>query len=337
MAADDNRPAVTENQTPTVAPPPATPVAKGDVRYTLSRTHPPTAHVSPGERVLVETELNIGDHLRTRGEQFEAGMAVPPYLNGATGPIHVNGASTDHVLVCEIEAMELIPPGFTALAPGLWPFAEGTAERPPGGIANRVVDVRDGNVVWDESTLIPVRPMVGVLGTAPALESISTMDCGPHGGNLDVQEFGPGTRVLLPVAVDGALLFVGDCHAVQGDGELSGFGAIEIRSKVTMRVDLAPRPAGMRWPRFDDGGHIGVVACGRPLEDAFRTAVEELATWLSEDYGYSLPDAVLLLGQVARARGTQIVNPHFTYVCKIEKRYLQAQAGIMGGGDATGP
>ena len=59
----------------------------------------------------------------------------------------------------------------------------------------------------------------------PGLEAISTMDCGPHGGNLDVQEFAPGTRVFLPVAVDGALLFVGDCHAVQGDGELAGFGA----------------------------------------------------------------------------------------------------------------
>ena len=214
---------------------------KGEVHHTLSPAHAPTARLDPGEQLTVETELNIGDHLRDLGDEFDLSMVVVPFLNGATGPIYVHGADTSHVLVCDIEAMELIPPGFTALAPGLWPFAEG-AEEPRGGAAHRVVDVRDGQVMWDESTLIPVRPMVGVLGTAPALEAISTMDCGPHGGNLDVQEFAPGTRVFLPVAVEGALLYVGDCHAVQGDGELCGFGAIEIRSRVTIRVDLAPRP-----------------------------------------------------------------------------------------------
>jgi amidase len=295
---------------------------KGDVHHTLAPTHPPTARVDPGERLLVETELNIGDHLEDLHDEFDITMAQAPFLNGATGPIYVRGANAAHVLVCDIEAMELIPPGFTALAPGLWPFAE-EGPTPAGGAAHRVVDVRGGYVIWDERTRIPIRPMVGVLGTAPALEAISTMDCGPHGGNLDVQEFAPGTRVFLPVAVDGALLYVGDCHAVQGDGELSGFGAIEIRSRVRIRVDIAPRPASMRWPRFEDVEHIGVVACARPLEDAFRLAVRELASWLAEYFGFSLADAVLLLGQVAEARCTQMVNPHFTYVCKIAKRYLE--------------
>jgi amidase len=305
--------------------PPALLVESGVVHHTLSPTHAPTAYVDPGERLLVETELNIGKHLEHLDDQFDIAMAAAPFLNGATGPIYVRGAGPGHVLVCEIEDMELIPPGFTALAPGLWPFAE-TKDPPPGGVANRVVDVRDGYVNWDEHTQIPVQPMVGVLGTAPALEAISTMDCGPHGGNLDVQEFAPGTRVLLPVAVEGALLYIGDCHAVQGDGELSGFGAIEIRSRVSIRVDIAPRPASMSWPRFEDEEYIGTVACARPLEDAFRLAVKELAGWMAEDYGYSLADAVLLLGQVACARCTQMVNPHFTYVCKIPKRYLSLQS-----------
>ncbi len=300
-------------------------VESGAVHHTLSPIHAPTAHVDPGELLLVETELNIGKHLEHLDDEFDISMAAAPFLNGATGPIHVRGAEPEHVLVCDIEDMELIPPGFTALAPGLWPFAE-TKDPPPGGVANRVVDVRDGHVIWDERTQIPVQPMVGVLGTAPALEAISTMDCGPHGGNLDVQEFAPGTRVLLPVAVEGALLYVGDCHAVQGDGELSGFGAIEIRSRVSIRVDIAQRPPSMSWPRFEDDGYIGTVACARPLEDAFRLAVKELAGWMAEDYGYSLADAVLLLGQVAQARCTQMVNPHYTYVCKIPKRYLRLQS-----------
>lgn len=296
-------------------------VERGCVRHTLSPAHPPTVTVDPGDRLRVETELNIGDHLHGLGDTFDLSMAAAPFLNGATGPIGVRGATAAHVLICDIEEMELIPPGFTALAPGLWPHLDrnrGHGAPEP----HRVVDVRDGHVIWDERVRIPIRPMVGVLGTAPALEAISTMDCGPHGGNLDVQELGPGARVYLPVAVDGALLFLGDCHAVQGDGELCGFGAIEIRSQVTIRLDLAPRPATMRWPRFEDESHIGTVACARPLEDAFRLAAWDLAEWLADDYGFSVADAMMLLGQVAEARCTQLVNPHFTYVCKIAKRYL---------------
>jgi amidase len=305
-------------------------VAKGSVHHTLAATHPATVSVDPGERLRVETELNIGDHLHNLGDAFDISMAAAPFLNGATGPIHVRGATCAHVLVCDIEAMELTPPGFTALAPGLWPFTEEPRDRGTQ-VPHRVLDLNDGHVVWDEHIRIPVRPMVGVLGTAPALEAISTMDCGPHGGNLDVQEFGPGARIYLPVAVDGALLFVGDCHAVQGDGELCGFGAVEIRSHVTIRVDIAPRAARMRWPRFEDREHIGTVACGRPLEDAFRYAVVDLAHWLADDYGFALSDAMLLLGQVAEARCTQLVNPHYTYLCKIAKRYLPSEPGGSNG------
>jgi amidase len=313
-------------ETDVVAPAPSEPLlnlAKGTVHHTLAAGHPPVLSIDPGQRLRVETELNIGDHLHDLDDEFDISMAAKPFLNGATGPIHVRGSTCADVLLVEIEQMELVPPGFSAIAPGLWPFVEQSIPR-DGPVPHRVVDVRDGNVIWDERIHIPIRPMVGVLGTAPALEAVSTMDCGPHGGNLDVQEFGPGARIFLPVAVDGALLYIGDCHAVQGDGELCGFGAVEIRSHVTMRVDLASRPAQMRWPRFEDQDHIGAVACGRPLEEAFREAVQELAHWLAQDFGFSLADAVLLLGQVAEARCTQLVNPHYTYVCKIAKRYLGA-------------
>jgi amidase len=308
----------TAEQLPVSMPAPVQ-VSKGTVHHTLSAAHAPTASVEPGARVRVETELNIGDHIRELGDTFDLSMAAAPFLNGVTGPIEVNGATCAHVLVCDIEQMELVPPGFTAIAPGLWPFLDHDHGAPP---AHKVVDVRDGHVIWDEQIRIPVRPMVGVLGTAPALEAISTMDCGPHGGNLDVQELGPGARVYLPVAVNGALLFVGDCHAVQGDGELCGFGATEIRSQVTIQIDIAPRPTEMCWPRFENSSHIGAIACGRPLEDAFRLAARELVQWLSEDFGFGPADAMLLLGQVAEARCTQLVNPHYTYVCKIDKRYL---------------
>jgi acetamidase/formamidase len=78
----------------------------------------------------------------------------------------------------------------------------------------------------------------------------------------------------------------------------------------------------MRWPRLETESHIGAVGCARPLEDAFRIAVRELVAWMQADYGMTLEEAVLLLGQVAEARATQIVNPKYTYIVKIARRWL---------------
>ncbi len=292
--------------------------------YTLGPHHAPVLTVDPGDRVRIETELNIGDVLHRVGDRFSADMVLRDRINPATGPIAIRGAVPGQVVVCDIEEMELHGPGFTALVPGFSPFVDWIRER-EFGVHARVVEIReDGYVDWPGGLSLPVAPMVGVIGCAPASESVGTADNGPHGGNLDVQEMGPGCRVYLPVGVDGALFALGDCHARQGDGELCGIGAIECRTHTTVRLDLAARPPEMRWPRLETRTHIGTVACARPLEDAFRLAAAELVAWLSADFGLTSAEAVLLLGQVAEARATQIVNPKYTYVVKIAKRWLGA-------------
>jgi acetamidase/formamidase len=297
--------------------------------YTLGPGAVPIATVDPGAVVRFGTELNIGDWLHDDGDSFDVSMVQPPYLNPATGPVYVNGASAGDMVACSILEMEVISPGLTALVPRLSPFPDWIRER-EWGVVSRVVPLsRDGVVLGDR--VLPLRPMVGVIGCSPLIESVSTVDNGPHGGNLDVQEFGPGCTVMLPVFVDGALFCLGDCHALQGDGELCGVGGIECRTYTTVRLEVSARPPEMRWPRFVDETHIGVVACARPLEDAFRLAVRELVAWMVASYGFaSEADALLLLGQVAEARATQIVNPKFTYLVKIDKRWL-----VSGAADAV--
>ena len=289
--------------------------------YTLSPHHAPVLSVDPGTRIRVETELNLGDVLHEPGDPFAAEMVAPPYLNPANGPIEIRGATRAHVVVCEIEQIELRSTGVTALVPRNTPFPDWIRER-EFGVHSEVVEIADGVIHWPGGLKLPVEPMVGVIGCAPLLEAVSTIDNGPHGGNLDVQEIGPGCRVILPVEVDGALFALGDCHARQGDGELCGLGAIECRTYTTIRLDLAPRPAEMRWPRLETATHLCAVACARPLEDAFRLAVRELVAWMVADHGFTTESAVLLLGQVAEARATQIVNPKYSYIVKIAKRWL---------------
>jgi amidase len=291
------------------------------LRHTRGPQHPPILSVEPGTRVRIETELNLGDVLHADDDEFTLDMVKPPYLNPATGPIEIRGATPDHVVVCDIEAIEVLSPGVTALVPRNTPFPDWLREREFGVHAN-VVPIADGVIEWPGGLRLPVEPMVGVIGTAPLLDAVSTVDNGPHGGNLDVQEIAPGCRVFLPIAVDGALFALGDCHARQGDGELCGVGGIECRTHTTVRLDLVPRPPEMRWPRLENDTHICAVGCARPLEDAFRIAVRELVAWMVSDYGFTTADAVLLLGQVAEARATQIVNPKYTYIVKIAKRWL---------------
>ncbi|MCI0439522.1 MAG: acetamidase/formamidase family protein, partial [Chloroflexi bacterium] len=124
------------------------------------------------------------------------------------------------------------------------------------------------------------------------------------------------------VSVPGALLHIGDMHARQGDGEICGAGGIEAGGRARIRCELTERPKNMTWPRITNDTHIMTAAMARPAEDAFRTALSEMILWLEEDYGFTRGEAYLFLGQVLEARCTQFVNPTFSYVCKVNKRWL---------------
>jgi amidase len=164
--------------------------------------------------------------------------------------------------------------------------------------------------------------MIGVIGVAPVAGGTLTVDNGTHGGNLDIQEVTNGNRIMFPVFHEGAYLYFGDVHALQGDAECNGMGAIEIRGHLKLKVDLVRAPSRMTWPRIETPTHICTVGCARPLDDALRIAFEEMIYWLEEGYGIPGAEAYMLLGQIAEARCTQMVNPKFTYVCKVDKRYL---------------
>ena len=122
------------------------------------------------------------------------------------------------------------------------------------------------------------------------------------------------------VMAEGALLFVGDCHATQGDGELSGV-AVEQRATVTLQVDLIKNWA-FAWPRLETADFIMTIGSARPLEDAARIAYRELVRWMSADYGFDEIDAYMLLSQAGRIRLGNMVDPKYTMGASILKKYL---------------
>lgn len=296
----------------------------GNIKYALSGDDAFVASVSPGEIFTVECAINVNDGtIRHLGQQLTPADVTLPFVNGATGPIEVKGAKPGDMLTVEILDMTLMGLGFTALWPGIGMFPDWVRHK-EFGIQTRVVEVKDGLVHWSENVKLPVRPMIGVIGVAPVHGAVLTVDNGTHGGNLDIQEMTSGNSVMLRVHKDGAHLFLGDCHAIQGDGEANGMGAIEIAADLKVRVGLSPAPERLVWPRIETSSHLCATGCARPLEDAMRIAFEEMVYWMEEAYAVPAAEGYMLLGQIAEARCTQVVNPKYTYICKVPKAILSA-------------
>ncbi|MFM9974035.1 MAG: acetamidase/formamidase family protein [Beijerinckiaceae bacterium] len=296
---------------------------QGNIKYALSGNDPFVASVDPGQTFTVECAININDGtIRHIGQQLTAADVTLPFVNGAAGPIEIRGAKPGDMLTVEILDMKLEGLGFTALWPGIGMFPD-WVRRLEFGLHTRVVEVSGGVVHWSDKVKIPVRPMIGVMGVAPVHGAVLTVDNGPHGGNLDVQEITIGNKVMLRVQKDGAHFFAGDCHAVQGDGECNGMGAIEIAAVLTLSAHLAPAPGRLNHPRIETPTHICTLGCARPLEDAMRIAFEEMVYWLEDEWNIPAPEAYMLLGQIAEARCTQVVNPKYTYICKVDKGILK--------------
>ena len=153
--------------------------------------------------------------------------------------------------------------------------------------------VRDGWVYFSDRIKFPVRPMIGVIGTAPAGEGIATAFPGPHGGNMDNRYVTTGATVHLPVAVPGALLGLGDVHASMGDGEIS-MVAVEIAAEVTVRVDLA-RGAAVPRPWIETAAAWVTTGDAPETADALRIAAEGMASLLQERLDLSFDDAYMLM------------------------------------------
>lgn len=298
-------------------------IEKRDLKYLLDAVQTPIDEISTGQEVTIECEINCNGGVITSIDSVVRHQdIVYPYVNPLTGPITVKGAKKGQVLSVKILSMDLDPLGYSGLDPTAGLFPNMIWGDQAGYPMTRVMKIEDNIIHWDDTRRIPIAPMIGVLGVAPAFDNHMSIDNGMHGGNLDVQEIGEGAVVHLPINHDGALLYIGDCHARQGDGEISGMGPVEVAARVTLVVETRDRPKRMTWPRFETATHIGTIACAKPLEDAMRLSYREMIYWLADEYGLTEPDAYMFLGTVAEGRATQLANPKSTYVCKVAKHLV---------------
>jgi acetamidase/formamidase len=302
------------------SPPPHTFVPD---RYytTFSAAHPPALRIKPGDRVVTKTVDAGGVDWNDK--------AVTTGPNPQTGPFYVEGAEPGDMLVVTISKLETNRT--TAYSSSL--LAPYTVD--PSSLISRVdreprrvtwlIDKAKGVARLDAKDIaameLPLRPMLGCLGVAPARrEAIATTTPGNFGGNMDYAGLNAGVKMMLPVFAPGALLFVGDGHARQGEGEVVGTG-LETSLDVEFTVDLVKKKM-LAWPRLENDTHLMVLGSARPLLEALQHATSELQRWLVADYKLSERAAALLMGQAMEYEIANIVDPNFTVVAKIRKATL---------------
>jgi acetamidase/formamidase len=168
---------------------------------------------------------------------------------------------------------------------------------------------------------VSMQPMLGCVGVAPpASQSFRSGWLGSWGGNMDYNGLREGTTVYLPVYQEGALLFVGDGHAVEGDGELNG-DALETSMDVEFTVNLI-RGQSTQGPRFENDGYLMASGIAGSLQEALQQATTELARWLERDYKLSANESNVVLGTSIRYEIAEVVDPQVHIVAKVSKAVL---------------
>jgi amidase len=275
--------------------------------YALDASLEPLLRVAPAESFTVETEDASSGHLTGRDrpptpENTPYVRYTPAKANPVGGPVFVEGVRAGDRVKVEILAIDLAPWGVAYNQPPYSPLG-GSTDWPEAGEYFTVgVEQRNGEAVVSERLRWPLAPMIGTLACAPEWEVRSSgSGQGPWGGNLDVADYRAGATVTLSAYHDGGLLFVGDVHGCQGDGEYFGT-ADESRAEVVLSAWPAtgePLPA----PRVETDERIIALGIDKPLEAAAWAAARHLMDWLVEEFGYSRREAYLSVG----------LNPDFRF------------------------
>jgi len=271
------------------------------VSYVFSREVEPATTVKPGETVVFET-------LDARGARSIPGQPyVPPpprpfeRSNPVTGPVYVEGAKPGDVLAVEVKSIETGEWGYVSAKPTVGVLKDLVRE----SIA-RAVRVHGGIIHFRENVALPVRPMIGTIGVAPAEGAIHTIHPGRHGGNMDCNDVRAGSTVYLPVFVEGALFALGDVHASMGDGETSG-GGLDISADVEVKISLL-KGRRIHRPMIKVDGFFVYTYNAGGLKAAVRGVVEEAVKHLSSKLGLSIEDAIMLVSTAGDVMISQACN-----------------------------
>lgn len=293
-----------------------------------------------------------GDTVRTRTIDAdgvdEHGIRRTLFINPQTGPFHVEGAMPGDTLAVHFKRIRLNRDSAnmfssSVVAQALDPSYVRNQKDAAQLDSTWRLDAAKGTAILAHPSdklknfTIELQPMLGGVGVAPPNgQAIATFDLGVFGGNLDYQQIREGVTVYLPVFTPGALLFMGDAHARQGDAELTGTG-LETSAEVEFDVELIENQS-LGQPRAENADYVMVMGIGGSLSEALQQATTGLSRWLTATYELNSAEIAMVLGSSMEYDIAEIVDPHIHVVGKVRKSLLNQiakPAGPMPKADST--
>ena len=275
---------------------------------------PPVLRIQSGQTVRIDTVTNQGINTKQDPVTYFAAAGIRPEqvlqdakdifskvqrAEGAgphilTGPIYVEDAQPGDMLEVRILDVEFrVPYGVNSTGPA-WGVLPDLLAQPQLKIIK--LDLERRVALFSSNVEVPLAPFMGIVAVAPppALVRVSTKPPGAFGGNMDFKHLTAGATLYLPVFNAGALLYTGDGHATQGDGEVDG-SALEISLTPTLQL-IVHKSAGnnMQWPRAEDAAHYYTMGMDTDLNVALKNAVQETVDFLQLQAGLSAADAYAL-------------------------------------------
>ncbi|MET3176308.1 UNVERIFIED_ORG: amidase [Arthrobacter sp. UYCu721] len=292
-----------------------------DASLSFEASAAPVLTVNQGEHFWLDARSLLTGGLFEETDEYEK-LSIP-----VTGPVAIRGVNSGDALRVDVHEVRIANRGAMVTMPGRGGFTGGL------GRSGHVVEIEDGHVVFDHGITIPVRPMVGKLGVAPVGAGPNSSTVGIHGGNMDCKDVTAGSAVVLAVQVAEAMLYAGDLHAAQGDGECS-LTAVEVEGSVRLSCTVVPKAAapeagnpesGIRRPVVLSGGSVITIGDGDTLDEAARLALDDMLELVQTDRNWSREKTAMLLSAAADVSVSQLVNARVSAKVTLASRYFSAE------------
>lgn len=290
-------------------------IGRDKVSGILDKNVEPAAVCESGETVIFETRDCYDDGVVC--EERPLGDKEDPIENPATGPLYVNGACPGDVL--KVEILDIVPRSWGVMrsSPVAGVFHEDFDHR----IA-RIFELKDGKTVFDEKLTLELDTMIGVIGTAPAGEGITTDTPESHGGNMDCRKIVKGSVLYLPVNVPGGLLSIGDLHGLMGDGEVMICG-LETAGEVTVKVTVV-KDCRLPTPFLYCRGDVMTIQSAATLDGAGDMAAKAMKDFVKMAAGKDDLEAGMLMSLLSNMAVCQVVDPLKTVRVEFPLKVLEA-------------
>lgn len=296
----------------------ATQISRDQVFFAFSPALKEIARIRQGEEVIMETHDCFEGQIQTINDLVDS--LDWDHVNPATGPLYIEGTKPGDVLRIDLLEVSVGEQSSMVTLPG-----EGALGDVITDMETSILKLENKQVVFKDKVRVPMRPMIGVIGVAPASGKIPNGTPGPHGGNMDCTLVTTGNSIYFTVGVEGAMFGAGDMHAAMGDGEIVICGA-ETPGVVRFKAEVVDLK-GLPTPFIETDDLVAIVYSAPTLDEAASQATHLMAKFLTDFVKVPLNDAGMLMSLVGELKFCQIVDPLKTVRFEFPKAVL-AQYGF---------